>query len=143
MGDVVVGRQLVLGVGCRTGADAEEVVDFAKRVLAEARLDWQSVGLVATIEQRVGHPAVEALAASVQTRVVGFAPDQLALVGQVSTPSPSVAHRIGAPGVAEPAALLASDGGVLVVTKRRSANATIAVARRSNGSCPGDESTIS
>jgi cobalamin biosynthesis protein CbiG len=133
---------LVLGVGCRSGASPEEMVMLAERVLSEAGLAWGSVGVVATVEHRLGHPAVEALARRASARLIGCTAEQLASVAGVPNPSAFVAEHLNAPGVAEPAALLASNGGVLIVTKRRSANATLAVARPAGGPDPGNRSTI-
>lgn len=46
------------------------------------------------------------------------------------TPSDEVERAVGLKGVAEAAALAAAgDGGALIVPKRRSANATVAIAR--------------
>jgi cobalamin biosynthesis protein CbiG len=133
---------LVLGVGCRSGAKPDEIVSLARDVLAEAGLDWVNIGLVATVEHRLGHPAVEALARRANAPLVGYSAEQLASVVGIPSPSAFVAETIGAAGVAEPAAMLGSDGGMLVVTKRRSATATLAVARRGGGSSPGQRSTI-
>jgi cobalamin biosynthesis protein CbiG len=133
---------LVLGVGCRGGTTPDEIVDLAQRALGEAGLSWENIGVVATVERRVGHPAVEALARRAGARLVGYSAEQLASVVGVPNPSVSVTGQIGTPGVAEPAAMLASDGGTLLVAKRRSANATVAVARRSGGQCRANRSTI-
>jgi cobalamin biosynthesis protein CbiG len=133
---------LVLGVGCRIGAKPDEIVDLARDVLAEAGLAWGNIEVVATVEHRLGHPAVEALAHYAGARLVGYTAERLASVADIPNPSAFVAEQVGAAGVAEPAAMLASDGGTLVVTKRRSANATLAVARRVGGQRPGQRSTI-
>ena len=45
------------------------------------------------------------------------------------TPSARVHHHIGVKSVCEAAAILASRGGTLIVPKRSSRNATVAVAR--------------
>lgn len=133
---------LVLGVGCRSGASPEEMVMLAERVLSEVGLAWGNIGVVATVEHRVGHPAVEALARRANARLIGYTSEQLASIVGLPNPSALVMEHINLAGVAEPAALLASDGGTLIVAKRRSANATLAVARRSGGPGPGNRSTI-
>ena len=120
-------RSLVVGVGCSTGASAEEVRLLLDAALEEAGLARASVGTVATIDRRAVHPAVTGLGLPVRA----YAPAELAGV-EVPHPSPVVAEAVGTPSVAEAAALLAAGrGGSLVVAKRTSPSATVAVARRS------------
>ena len=118
---------LVVGVGCSTGAGAEEVRSLVDTAVAEAGLAAASVGAVATIDRRATHPAVSDLGLPVRA----FSAADLAGV-EVPNPSPVVAEAVGTPSVAEAAALLAAGRDAsLVVTKRASAAATVAVARRS------------
>ncbi len=117
---------LVVGVGCSTGADPDDVDALVDRALGDAGLARASVGSLATIDRRRDHPAVTALGLDVQA----FSAAELAAV-VVPNPSAAVAGAVGTPSVAEAAALLAAGpGGSLVVGKQRSAAATVAVARR-------------
>src|SRR5207244_11786542 len=89
-----------------------------------------SVAAIATIDRRVDHPALRALARALGRSVQGYASSALAGVA-VPSPSPAVEDAVGTPSVAEAAALLAAGSGSrLLVPKRRSASATVAVARR-------------
>jgi cobalt-precorrin 5A hydrolase/precorrin-3B C17-methyltransferase len=123
-------RTLVLGVGCSLGAPSDEIETLARSALRAAGLAWGSVGVVATIDRRLDEPGVVELARCAGALLVGFPATVLAAVADVPTPSDEVQRHVGTPGVCEPAALLASEGGVLVVAKQRSAHATVAVARR-------------
>jgi cobalt-precorrin 5A hydrolase/precorrin-3B C17-methyltransferase len=117
---------LVLGVGCSTGATAAEVATLVEVALAEAGLARASVTEVATIDRRLDHPAVTGLGLRLRT----FTAEALAEV-EVPNPSRAVADAVGTPSVCEAAALLAAgEGAHLVVTKRSSSTATVAVARR-------------
>ena len=117
---------LVAGVGCSTTASPDEVRDLLEEVLADAGLAPASVAVVATIDRRLAHQAVVGLGRPVQS----FAAGRLAAV-DVPNPSGTVAAAVGTPSVAEAAALLAAGpGGELAVSKRASARATVAVARR-------------
>jgi len=58
-----------------------------------------------------------------------FSASQLATV-RVPNPSPVVEAAVGTPGVCEPAALLAAGATELLLPKRKSAHATVALARR-------------
>ncbi|MDQ3980744.1 MAG: precorrin-3B C(17)-methyltransferase [Actinomycetota bacterium] len=117
---------LVVGVGTSTDPPVEEVEALAQGAVADAGLAWASVAEVATIDRRAGEPAIVGLGRPVRS----FAPGELAAV-PVPTPSQVVASAVGTPSVAEAAALLATGpDGELLVAKRATAHATVAVARR-------------
>jgi cobalt-precorrin 5A hydrolase / precorrin-3B C17-methyltransferase len=123
-------RSLVLGVGSSTGADPEGLRRLALGTLAAAGLSVDAVGCVATVDRKAGEPAVVELAAALGVALRVFPADSLA-AQPVPNPSPVVAAAVGTPSVAEAAALAgAGPGAVLVVEKQRSADATVAVARR-------------
>ena len=124
---------LVLGVGCSLGASADELEKLAREALREAGLAAGSVALVATINRRLTEPGVVELAARFGVPLRGFAADALAAVAEAPSPSAEVARHVGTPGVCEPAAILASAGGTLLVPKRKSAMGTVAIARRAVG----------
>lgn len=124
-------KTLVLGVGCSTGVSVDEVHTLMREALAEAGLCWDSVVSIATIDRRLGEPALQSVASELHLPLQGFAPEQLAALPGMPTPSSEVARHVGTPGVSEPAAVLGSDGGDLVLPKRKSARATVAIARRS------------
>jgi cobalamin biosynthesis protein CbiG len=115
----------VVGVGMSSIAEAVEVDALVRGALAEAGIDVGAVAAVATVEGRLEHPAVRALPWPAR----GYAVDTLAAVA-VPNPSDRVAAASGTASVAEAAALLAAgDGAELIVPKRRSEHATVAVAR--------------
>jgi cobalt-precorrin 5A hydrolase/precorrin-3B C17-methyltransferase len=121
-------RSLVLGVGSSSGADPEALHRLATVALAEAGLSVSAVGCVATVDRKAAEPAIVELAAALGVPLRTFPADVLAAV-PVPNPSGVVEAAVGTPSVAE-AAALAATGGVLVVEKRRSGEATVAVARR-------------
>jgi cobalt-precorrin 5A hydrolase/precorrin-3B C17-methyltransferase len=117
---------LVAGVGTSTAAPPHLVDELLTAALAEGGLARSSIGEVATIDRRRDEPAITDLGLEVRC----FGPEQLAGV-TVPTPSEAVAVAVGTPSVAEAAALLAAGpGSRLVVTKRKNAVATVALARR-------------
>ena len=121
-------RSLVLGVGSSSGADPEALHRLAVETLAEAGLSVDAVGCVATVDRKAAEPAIVELAAALGVPLRAFPADVLAAV-PVPNPSGIVEAAVGTPSVAEAAALVAA-GGALVVEKRRSNEATVAVARR-------------
>lgn len=117
---------LVAGVGASTGAPAAEVADLLAAVLERAGLARASVVEVATLDRKAAEPAIVALGLPVRA----FPAPVLAAVN-VPTPSEVVQAAVGTPSVAEAAALSAAGPGAeLVVAKRASASATVAIARR-------------
>jgi cobalt-precorrin 5A hydrolase/precorrin-3B C17-methyltransferase len=148
-GEVVIRPpSLVLGVGASTGADPEGLARLVRDALAAAGLHAEAVGAVATVDRKAGEPALVAVAAGLGVPLRALPAAALAGV-PVPNPSGVVAAAVGTPSVAEAAALLAAGpGGRLVVEKRRTADATVAVARRARpeggvavvGLGPGDPS---
>jgi cobalt-precorrin 5A hydrolase/precorrin-3B C17-methyltransferase len=121
-------RSLVLGVGSSSGADPEALHRLAVETLAEAGLSVDAVGCVATVDRKAAEPAIVELATALGVSLRTFPADALAAM-PVPNPSNVVEAAVGTPSVAEAAALAAA-GGALVVEKRRSGEATVAVARR-------------
>lgn len=117
---------LVAGIGCSTGAPAEEVSALLESVLDGAGLARQSVSTVATLDRKAAEPGITALGLP----VMAFEAATLAAL-DVPSPSEVVRNAVGTPSVAEAAALSAAGpGSELVATKTASAHATVAVARR-------------
>ncbi|HVW31343.1 MAG TPA: precorrin-3B C(17)-methyltransferase [Acidimicrobiia bacterium] len=121
---------LVLGVGSSSGADPEALHRLVAGTLGAAGLAIEAVGSVATVDRKAHEPAIVELAAALGVELRTFPADRLAAV-PVPNPSAAVETAVGTPSVAEAAALAAAGpGGRLVVEKHRSADATVAVARR-------------
>lgn len=126
---VVVYRppSLVVGVGASRGAPAEEISTLIDGALAEAGVSQLSVSALATVTAKADEEGILDVAAARGWPVVLCEPEELAAI-EVPNPSSVVQAAVGTPSVAEAAAL--SFGGDLLVAKRKSAMATVAVARR-------------
>ena len=128
-GTLVVYRplSLVVGVGSRRGVGLDELEKHLYRTFAVFDLSPNAIRCVATAELKRDEAAIGLLAERLGVPVRYFGADELN-----STPGPSGASEsqrlLGIVAVAEPAALLAS-GGEIIVPKVRSAAATLAVAR--------------
>ena len=120
-------RSLVVGIGSRRGVGVAEVEGLLRETFAAERLAVGSVRCIATAELKRDEAAIGLLAERLGVPVRYFGADELN-----GMPGPSGASEsqrlLGIVGVAEPAALLAS-GGDIIVPKVRSAAATLAVAR--------------
>jgi cobalt-precorrin 5A hydrolase / precorrin-3B C17-methyltransferase len=122
---------LALGIGCERGCSAEEISDLVRTTLPAAGLSPKAVAVVVSVEQKLAEPAVHALAAEFGVPARFFPASRLlAETRRLSERSEAAFRATGCWGVAEGAALAAAGaGGVLVVTKRKSRRATVAVAR--------------
>lgn len=121
-------RNLVLGIGCNRGTPAEEIENFVSMQLRRAFLSLKSVKCIASAAAKRDEPGLIKFAEQHALQLVFFASEEL---NQVSVPSPPSQHAlaaIGAKGVAEPAAILGSGGGRLLLRKVKSDNVTLAVA---------------
>ena len=120
-------RSLVVGIGSRRGVGVEEVEGLLRETFAAEQLAVGSVRCIATAELKRDEAAIGLLAERLGVPVRYYGADELN-----GMPGPSGASEsqrlLGIVGVAEPAALLAS-GGDIIVPKVRSAAATLAVAR--------------
>lgn len=121
---------LVAGVGASSGAPAGEIAGLIDEVIVGAGLAAASVRELATIDMKTAEPAIAAAASARGWTVRGYPPAHLAAV-HVPNPSEAVRSAVGTPSVAEAAALAAAGPGAeLVAVKRKSAHATVALARR-------------
>jgi cobalt-precorrin 5A hydrolase/precorrin-3B C17-methyltransferase len=117
-----------VGVGCSTGAPAAEVEALLLRALEEAGVSPLSLAALATIDRRADEPAIRRIAQRSGCPMHTFSAEQLAVVN-VPTPSAVVESAVGTASVCEAAALLASGAEGLILNKRKSATATVAIAR--------------
>ncbi|HEX2183381.1 MAG TPA: precorrin-3B C(17)-methyltransferase [Rubrobacteraceae bacterium] len=117
---------LVAGVGCSRGAGAGEILALLGRSLEDAGLSEKSVASLASVEAKSDEAGLLEAARRLGVPLRFFAAGELSSV-EVPNPSPVVRDAIGTPSVAE-ASVLAS-GAELVVEKRKSGMATVAVGR--------------
>ncbi len=121
-------RNLVLGIGCNSGTEAGEIETVVREKLECLSLSLKSVRCIATASAKRGEPGLLSFAGRYSLPITCFESSEL---NSIRTPSPPSRHSvkaIGAAGVAEPAALLASNGGKLLLKKVKSGNVTLAIA---------------
>ncbi len=119
---------LTLGIGCNRGAAADEIEMLVAAHLKRALLSPQSIACIASADVKREEAGLLEYAGRIGRPIRFFSSEEL---NSVSVPSPVSEHAmaaIGAAGVAEPAAILASGGGNLLLKKVKSENVTLAVA---------------
>ena len=124
-------QDLVVGAGCARGCSAEELADLLEEALDTAGLAPEMIVAIGSLDLKADEPAMLSLAKAHNVPYRVFSAAQLrAFEDDVSDPSSVVESEVGTPSVSEASALaLGGDGAKLVVTKHKSANATIAIAR--------------
>jgi cobalt-precorrin 5A hydrolase len=120
-------RVLVAGMGCHKGTPASEILDFLRESFRQAGLSLLALKALATIAVKKDEPGLKEAARRLNVELLWFTAEELEKV-PVPTPSAQAARHVGAKSVSEAAALMATRGELLV-PKRKSANATVAVAR--------------
>jgi cobalt-precorrin 5A hydrolase len=123
---------LVAGIGCNRNTGVEEIRALLVGALQAAGLAAACLKLLASIDLKRDEPGLAALAHELSLPVQFFSREEIGAVEDaVPTPSAAVAKHIGVKSVCEAAAILASRSGELIVPKRSSRNATVAIARTS------------
>lgn len=124
----------VAGLGCRRGCSEHELRELLDATLAEQRLVVGDLDALASVDSKADEPGLQALALTLQLPLALLPAAELAACeGRLSGASAVALRETGSPGIAEAAALLhaealASRPARLLVEKRRSANATCALA---------------
>ena len=126
-------RTLVLGIGCNRGTPVDEIDEFVALHLARLNLSPKSVCCIASVAAKRNEAGLREYAERLGVPFRCFENDEL---NRIACPSPPSAHAlaaVGVVGVAEPAAILASGGGKLLLEKVKSANVTLAIAELKEG----------
>ncbi len=119
----------VLGVGCARNTAPAELDALVTETLAEANIAPAAIAAIATLNLKADEPAVIALAEKLGVPLRLFNADELeAMTPRLANPSEVVFAEVGCHGVSEAAVLAAADT-TLHIAKRKTANATCAVAR--------------
>jgi cobalt-precorrin 5A hydrolase / precorrin-3B C17-methyltransferase len=130
-------KDLVVGIGCNSGTPADEIEQAVKMTLYAHELSFLSLGSIATIDKKGKEPGLVAFAEKYHLPVMTFTSDEINRVPGIA-PSEAARKATGAQAVAEPAALLASSNGTLLVQKQKIGNVTVAIAEKwKDGHKPG------
>ncbi len=121
-------KVLVVGIGCNRGTTAREIGNLAARVFREHGLSPLSVRNLATISDKKSEAGITEFAHKAGVMVEYISKRRLLLADTPSGPSEKVFRNMGVYGVCEPAALVSAGTDALLAPKKKSKNATIAVA---------------
>jgi cobalt-precorrin 5A hydrolase len=127
-------RNLVIGIGCNRGTPAGEIDDLVNAHLKRLFLSPKSICRIASAAAKRDEAGLIVFAEQQNCPLRFFESQELNSVVCPTPPSEHALAAIGAAGVAEPAAILASGGGRLLLKKIKSENVTLAVAEMKEGS---------
>jgi len=128
-------RSLIAGMGCRRGVPVEELESLLAETFQENGLALECLAGIATAELKRGEQGLEQLAERHGVPLSFFPAEDLNEVFEtnpdaVTSKSERAYGLVGVWGVAEPAALLTAEADGLLVTRKNTARATIAIARK-------------
>jgi len=122
-------RSLAAGMGCNRNTAREEMAALLKETLVQNNLSINSLKMIASIDIKNDEQGLLALGEDLDLPLVFFKKEELNTARGIENPSATVATHTGAKSVCEAAAILATNQGNLIVPKKKSKNATVAIAR--------------
>ena len=126
-------KNLVLGMGSERGAPVADAISLAEKALSDGGLSPHSLAAIASIDLKADEAAIHAVADHLGVPAWFYDADTLnQFEGQLKNPSDVVKAEVGVAGVAEGAALAATNG-TLMVEKIKSSSATAAIAELDDG----------
>lgn len=123
-------KNIALGIGCNSGTSADEIEGVIFSCLKRLLLSPASIAVIATAEAKRGEAGLIETAERFAVPLICYSSHELNDVDVPSPPSDHALEAIGAKGVAEPAAIIASAGGRLLLKKIKSGNVTLAIAEK-------------
>jgi cobalt-precorrin 5A hydrolase len=121
-------RNLAVGIGCKRDTSADEIEMAVHQTLRQAFLAFASIGVIASIDAKQDEVGLLQFAHNHRLPFQFYSAAELNAVDTPTPASAAVQKAVGAGGVCEPAALLAANGGRLLVKKKKLGNLTVAVA---------------
>ncbi|WP_020677271.1 cobalt-precorrin 5A hydrolase [Geopsychrobacter electrodiphilus] len=121
-------RNLAVGIGCNRDTSADEIEMVVRQTLREAFLAFASIGAIASIDAKQDEVGLLQFADKHRLPLHFYSADDLNAIEAPTPASDYVQHAVGAKGVCEPAALLVSSGGRMLVKKKKNGNVTVAIA---------------
>lgn len=127
---------LVVGIGCRKGIPKEKVRQLVEEVFQQEGWSLAAIKKIVSVDRKKDEKAILALARELRVPFETYPPNELEEVlgamPQMET-SPFVKKKIGVGAVCEPAAVLGSHRGKIVLGKRKgegpTSGVTVAVAQ--------------
>ena len=125
----LVPRNLVLGIGCKSGANQDDIQRAVKQALQTQHLDFRRICAVSSIDLKADEPGLRVFCSSHDLPFSTYSADELMQVSGTFTASDFVRQVTGADNVCERSAVRCS-GGRLIMRKYAFAGVTVACAEK-------------
>ena len=122
-------KDLIVGVGCRRGAPASNILAAVRAALEEANVVLDRVRLLASADLKAHEPGLLAAARELGLSLRFISVEEIRSTRRTFRRSRFVEEKVNLPAVAEPAALLAGRRTQLLLPRRVFASVTVAVAQ--------------
>ncbi len=120
---------LIAGIGCNRSTDVTEILTHLEGVLEKNNLALSCLRGIASIDLKADEKGLIMAAESLRVPLTFFSKQELNQVKDIKNPSKAVEKHVGVKSVCEAAAILAAQGGPLIVPKQSTRNVTAAIAR--------------
>jgi len=121
-------RTIAVGMGCRRGVPAEEILAAVKKAFNRAGFSANGLSCLATGEFKADEPGLIEAAEQLGVPLKIFRREEIAAALGDSATSEFVEEQVGVGAVAEPCARLGSGGGEIILPVQRGSGITIALA---------------
>lgn len=121
-------KTIIVGVGCRRGVGAEQIIDAIGQALASANVTIDQVRLIASADLKADEAGLLDAARQLNVPLKFVSSQEIRDSGREFARSQFVQSRVNLPAVAEPSALLAGRRTKLLLPKQKFANVTVALA---------------
>lgn len=122
-------KNLIVGVGCRRGVEAERIIDAVKTALADTGCALQWVRCIASADVKADEAGLIEAARALGVPLRFIASEEIRGSTRDFGRSEFVEQSVNLPAVAEPAALLAGRRTSLLLQRRTFKGITVAIAR--------------
>ena len=122
-------RCLTLGVGCRRGVPADEILELIRSVVADNGIALESIFCMGSIDAKSDEAGMIEAAHILGLDLKFFSAAELDEI-EVANPSGMVMKHMGVNGVSEAAAMKLANATQILVPKTKSARVTVAIAKR-------------
>jgi precorrin-3B C17-methyltransferase len=130
-------KDIIVGIGCRKGVDAGQIVQAIRQALAAANVPVDRVRMIASADIKAGEAGLLAACLELGAPLRFVASDEIRRSSRRFTRSRFVRARVNLPAVAEPCALLAGTRTRLLLPKQKYGNVTVALAQETLASHDG------
>jgi len=121
-------KTVIVGVGCRRGASADQIIDAVRGALTKAGVALEQVRLLASADLKSDEAGLLEASRLLNVPVKFVSSDEIRRTRRAFSRSTFVQSKVNLPAVAEPSALLAGRRTRLLLPKQKYTNVTVALA---------------